>query len=148
MLITGWRIIRTASRLIIVVSLPRSELFAARLPTDWFKTVGRLAASQASGSGQRVDQNADDTDEKVARDRQQTTEETAHVCLTSSCSVSRGAPRKALRVLAWSPARGGNAHCEPLILAVARLDHDTVPLQQQATGAIAHARYIGIGTYS
>jgi hypothetical protein len=96
MLITGWRIIRTASRLIIVVSLPRSELFAARLPTDWFKTVGRLAASQASGSEQRMDQNADDTDEKVARDRQQTREETAHVCLTSSCSVSGGAPKEGI----------------------------------------------------
>lgn len=126
MLITGWRIIRTASRLTIFVSLLRSELFAARPPTDCFETVGGRAANQAFVSEQRVDQNADDTGEKVAHDRQQTAEETAHVCLTSSCLVIGGAPKKGLEgACVVARQRRDRALLRTADTSVARLDRDT-----------------------
>jgi hypothetical protein len=144
MLITGWRIIRTASRLIIFVSLPLVNCSRPDPRTDCFETVGGRAANPAFESEQRVDQNADDTGEKVANDRQQTAEETAHVCLTSSCSVSGDAPKeRASRVLTWSARqRRDRALLRTADTSVARLDRDTAPLpQQQSTGtSIARTR--------
>lgn len=66
-----------------------------------------------------MDQNADDTGEKVAYDRQQTADETAHVLFDLFLFGDWWCPQgRASRALAWSPARRGIAHCncEPLIL--------------------------------
>lgn len=68
-------------------------------------------------SEQRVDQNADDTGEKVAHDRQQTAEET-HVCLTSSCLVIGVPPKTGLEgaCVVARQKRDRALFCEPLIL--------------------------------